>query len=395
MTTQLVRVRDSQLSLISTPPTSQCEVCVIIPVKDEAQTLEKTLEAFLNQTLLSGEPLSPLCYEVIVLANNCTDNSAAIARQFAISHPNLALHVAEVSLPPEQAYVGYARKLLMDEAYRRLMSLGHYQGIIASTDGDSEVAGTWIAATLHEFSRGADAVGGRIVTDRQSRHALSPRARSFFLMEVAYRSLVAELEHYLDPDPFDPLPRHYQHYGASLAVTAEAYARAGGIPLVRTPEDEAFYQSLLRVDAKFRHSPLVKVTTSARESGRSPVGLASQLKVWTEMKTDACFEVESVKALASRFQSRRELRSFWQKLSWGYSLSPKEIEPLANSLGIPTDRLSTEIKQTETFGQLFEKVDRHQQTSCIHYRYRVDIKTALTDIRQYIAAIRRGIPTQT
>jgi len=42
--------------------------------------------------------------------------------------------------------------------------------------------------------------------------------------------LLAELEGWLDPDPADPLPRHHQHFGASLAVTVDAYRRAGGLP---------------------------------------------------------------------------------------------------------------------------------------------------------------------
>jgi hypothetical protein len=73
------------------------------------------------------------------------------------------LDVAELHLPR------YVRKLLMDEAYRRLMSVGRRRGIIASTDGDTKVANTWVAATIHEIDSGVDAVGGRILTDRHSR----------------------------------------------------------------------------------------------------------------------------------------------------------------------------------------------------------------------------------
>jgi glycosyltransferase involved in cell wall biosynthesis len=265
MMIQSIGIRDLTPALISNPPLKSCEVCVIIPVKDEAQMLGRTLKALSMQTSLEGKPLNPLLYEVIVLANNCSDRSAAIAHQFAEQHPFLAIHVAEITLPPEQAYIGYVRKLLMDEAYSRLMNSGRRRGIIASTDGDTTVSPTWIAATLAEMAKGADAVGGRIITDRH-RHALSPQAKACFLREVSYRSLVAELESYIDPDPYDPWPRHYQHYGASLAVTAETYAQCGGMPPVKTPEDEAFYQSLLLVDARFRHSPLVRVTTSARAS---------------------------------------------------------------------------------------------------------------------------------
>jgi Glycosyl transferase family 2 len=380
-------INSHKLSLV-VPPLPQCEVSVIIPVKDEAQTLSHTLTAFANQICLNRQPLNPLSYEIIVLANNCTDESATIAHQFAREHPQLAVHVAEVTLPPDRAYIGYVRKLLMDAAYHRLMSLGKEQGIIASTDGDTQVAATWIAATLHEIAGGVDAVGGRIITDRQSRHALPPQAKTCFLQEVGYRSLVAEMEYYLDPDPYDPLPRHYQHYGASLAVTADMYAKAGGMPPVRTPEDEAFYQSLLRVNARFRHSPLVQVTTSARASGRSPVGLANQLRKWTEMSVDSALKVEPAAATISRFRSRRKLRFLWQKSVYGYArISATEIEPLAQKLGVGADWLLDELVQHHTFGGLFEKVTQHQHQTWLSRWQPIDVQIAISDLRQYIARL--------
>ncbi|WP_373540576.1 glycosyltransferase family 2 protein [Chamaesiphon sp.] len=382
MIIQSVGERNLVKPLISTPPIAQCEISVIIPVKDEAHHLIATLAALARQTCLAGQPLCPRQYEVIVLANNCTDNSAAIARQFAREHPHLAIHVAEMTLPPERAYIGYVRKLLMDEAYHRLMGLGRQRGIIASTDGDTQVAPTWIAATRAEIATGADAVGGRILTERQSRHALSPQARTFFLQEVGYRFLVAELEYYLDPDPYDPLPRHYQHYGASLAVTAQMYATAGGLPPVRTPEDEAFYQSLLRVNARFRHSLRVQVTTSARATGRSPVGLANQLTKWSEMPGDAALKVEPAAAVISRFRSRRKLRLVWQRLSQGQHLSLPEIESLADRLGVTKDWLLIELFRPQTFGRLFEKVSQHQQQSYLSRWPLIDVQTAIMELRQ-------------
>ena len=387
----------TKTSLIGVPPLPQCEVSVIVPVKDEAQTIVATLTALANQTDLNGQPLNPLTYEIIVLANNCIDESATIARQFAKQHPDLVLHVAEVKLPPDRAYIGYVRKMLMDEAYLRLMSLGRSRGIIASTDGDTKVSATWIAAISHEIGSGVDAVGGRILTDRHSRQALHPQAKSLFLQEVGYRSLLAQIEFHLDPDPYDPLPRHYQHYGASLAVTAEMYAKAGGIPPVRTPEDEAFYQALRRVDARFRHSPLVQVTTSARLSGRSPVGLAAQLRKWTEMSEDSTFKVEPAAATIAWFQSRRKLRSLWQWLSPGSQLSLDEVEPLAGKLGISANWLFAELRQHHTFGRLFERVARHQgarvtqrqQQSYLNHWQPIDIMTAIREARQYLATLNR------
>jgi Glycosyl transferase family 2 len=380
--------RDRQL-LIATPPLPECEFSAIVPVKDEARNLPETLAALAAQTSLNGLPLDCQRYEIIVLANNCTDESAAIARQFAAAHSGLVLHVAELTLPPAKSYIGYVRKLLMDEAYDRLMSLGRRRGIIASTDGDTQVATTWIAATIQEINSGVDAVGGRILTDRHSRHELSPQARTCFLQEVGYRSSIAQMESHLDPDPCDPLPRHFQHYGASLAVTAEMYAKAGGLPSVRTPEDEAFYQSLLRVDARFRHSPIVRVTTSARATGRSPVGLASQLSKWTQMSGNTAMKVEPAAAIVDRFGSRRKLRHLWHKLWAGFQVAHPELEQLASKLGVSDVWLLAEFDRSPTFGRLWERVTQHQQQHSPPCWQPIEIQTAICDLRQQIARFDR------
>ena len=376
-----------QTSLIGVPPLPQCQVSVIVPAKDEAQTMVATLTALANQTHLDGQPLNPLTYEILVLANNCSDESAAIARQFALAHPDLVLHVAEVTLPPHLAYIGHVRKMLMDEAYLRLMSLGKSRGIIASTDGDTIVSATWIAAILHEIRRGVDAVGGRILTDRHSRQALHPQAKSHFLQEVGYRSLVAQVEFHLDPDPYDPLPRHYQHYGASLAVTTEMYAKAGGIPPVRTPEDEAFYQALLRVDARFRHSPLVQVTTSARLSGRSPVGLAAQLRNWTELSAGSTLKVAPAAAMITWFQLRRKLRSLWQQLLSDSKISVHEVDLLAGKLGVSTSWLFDELCEYHPFGKLFDRVIQCQHQSYGERWQPIDVTIAIGELRQYLVTL--------
>jgi Glycosyl transferase family 2 len=389
MMLQLVDNRRDRQSLIATPPLPECEFSAIVPVKDEAQTLWETLAALADQTELNGQPLHLQRYEIIVLANNCTDGSAAIARQFAAEHPRLVLHVAELNLPPAQAYIGYVRKLLMDEAYDRSIGLGRRRGIIASTDGDTKVATTWVAATIQEMNSGVDAVSGRILTDRSSRHKLSTQARTCFLQEVGYRSSIAQMESHLDPDPDDPLPRHFQHYGASLAVTAEMYAKAGGLPPVKTPEDEAFYQALMRVDARFRHSPLVRVTTSARAAGRSPVGLANQLSKWTQMSGDAAVKVEPAAAIVARFGARRKLRYLWHRLWAGYQVSHPELAQLANKLGVPDRWLLAEFDRSPTFGRLFERVTQHQQQHNPPCWQPIEIQTATRDLRQQIARFDR------
>lgn len=377
--------------LVITPPLSECEVCVIVPARNEAQTLNATLAALANQVDLQGTPLDPKRYEVILLANNCSDRSADIARTFATQHPDINLHVVEITLPPSEAYIGRVRQILMDEAYHRLNSLGRKRGIIASTDGDSQVSKTWVAANMYEIASGADAVGGRILTDKAGRAALHPYAKACHLREVGYRYLIAELESHIDPtecvseaDRRYRFPRHYQHYGASLAVTSEMYALAGGLPPVRTPEDVAFYQALLRVNARFRHSPKVRVVTSARVTGRTDIGLANQLNEWAKMgKQKQPFLVESAVAIKTRLTARHQLRMLWLQLLDGHQPQQEEVINIAELLCVNSQWLLEEIQQPQTFGKLFERVEQRQEFEGIwNSRFaKVDIEEAIRELR--------------
>lgn len=378
-------------SLVQATPLATCEVCVIVPVRNEATTLWRTLTALLQQYDLKRQRLDYHRYEVIVLANNCTDESVTIARQFAQAHPDFVLHVVERTLPPSEAYIGRVRQLLMNEAYQRLISIGRKTGIIASTDGDSYVSPTWIAATLVEIEQGADAVGGRITLDQTELATLEFYAKLCHLREVGYRSLIAELEAYLDPDPVDPFPRHYQHYGASLAVTAQMYAQAGGLPAVRSPEDTAFYRALVRTNARFRHSPRVRVVTSARQTGRASQGLANQLNQWSTMgQQNQPFLVESPAAILARLQARCQLRSLWHSRLEGCAINLVDITQLANVFAISDRWLIEALSQPCTFGDLFEQVEQQQQHAGI-WAARwplVRIETAIAELRSTVARLR-------
>ncbi|MBW4511622.1 MAG: glycosyltransferase family 2 protein [Scytonematopsis contorta HA4267-MV1] len=379
-------------TLVRKPPSKHCEVCVIVPARNESQTLAQTLTALTHQVDLKGKRLDPQRYEIILLLNNCDDDSSLIAFDFAKLHPYLALHIVEITLPLTEAYIGRVRQLLMDEAYRRLSSLGRKRGIIASTDGDSQVSPTWIAANLYEIARGADAVGGRILTNPAERATLDTYAKACHLREVGYRYLITELETYIDPDPFDTFPRHYQHYGASLAVTAEMYALAGGLPAVRTPEDVAFYNALVRVNARFRHSPLVKVITSARQKGRTDIGLANQLHEWAEMGyRKKPFLVESAASIETRFRARHQLRLMWRNILNGLTPNHIDIASLADTLGVPGEWLTQELTQPHTFGQLFEKVEQcASETGIWTQRWqKVEIQQAIVDLRLRLEVLRK------
>lgn len=374
--------------LVQAPLSPQCEVCVILPVRNEAELLEACLNALAHQTDLNATPLDFSRYEVILLANNCSDDSAAIAHRFSLQYLDFRLHIVERTLPTSEAYIGRVRQMLMDEAYYRLASLGlaglgARSGIIASTDGDTQVSPTWIAATLLEISGGVDAVGGRIVADSTSCEALAPCVKKRYLQGDCYHQLRVELEAHLDGTPHDSWPRHAQHYGASLAVTAHMYRQAGGMPAVRTPEDVAFYRALLRVGARFRHSPLVQVTTSARQTVRTEGGFAAQLNEWAMIgQQNQPFLVESANAVETRLKARRQLRTLWCRILNGYQHTEKDIALSASTLGIDTQWLWAELTQPQSFELLFERIEaRQQQDGLWQQRWPlVNLEQAIADL---------------
>lgn len=106
--------------LIDSPTSSECKVSIVIPVCNEAEMLSAMLAAFLRQTDFNSNLLNFRNFEIIVLANNCTDDSVGIVKNFKRKNPFPQIHLAEMFLCPENANIGFVRRLLMNEAYRRL-----------------------------------------------------------------------------------------------------------------------------------------------------------------------------------------------------------------------------------------------------------------------------------
>jgi hypothetical protein len=391
---QLARSLCAQLP----PPAAGLQACVIIPAKDEAHNLPATLAALAAQTELNGAPLPTGCLEVIVLANNCLDGTAAVVRQVAACYSALALHVAELQLPKDLAHVGQARRLLMDAAARRLEATAGPQGLILSTDADTLAAPDWLAACRAEVAAGAVAVGGRILTRPEAPESAessiseagcleaSPLAvRRTQLRDATYYLLRNQLECLLDPCPTDPWPRHHQHFGASLALTVAAYRQVGGLPVVRYLEDEALWRALCRHDLPVRHSPRVRVTTSARQQGRVEVGLSWQLREWA---ADALEhrepQVECPRQLAGLWQARHELRACWQGRS---QPTPAGFREWALMLGVQAGEMHEKLHKAQSFGEFWDWVMGTRASVGFHKECRMPLGEALTWLR---AAVRRG-----
>jgi hypothetical protein len=373
------------------PPAPGLQACVIIPAKDEAHHLPATVAALAAQVGPGGTPLPAGSLEVIVLANNCIDATAAVVRQLAYQYPGLTLHAAELQLPKDLAHVGQARRLLMDAAARRLEATAGPQGLILSTDADTLAAPDWLAACQAEVAAGAAAVGGRILTRPSTPEAGSDpqptepesadlaAVRRTQLRDATYHLLRNQLECLLDPCPHDPWPRHHQHFGASLAVTVAAYRQVGGLPVVRYLEDEALWRALCRHDLPVRHSPHARVSTSARQQGRVEVGLSWQLREWAaHAQAHREPEVECPRQLAALWQARHELRACWQGRS---QPTPAGFREWALMLGVQAGEMHAKLHAAASFGEFWDWVMGTRQSVGFWRECRMPLGDALAWLR--------------
>ncbi len=293
---------------------------VAVPVKDEAALLEPCLTALTTQR-------SVLPDEILVFVNNSTDASAVIAKDFATRSPVRVL-VNEVILPPEESHAGGARRSAMQWAAARAGE----DGILLTTDADGVVGPDWMAVNFAAIGGGAEAVAGRSLLDPNDEARLPPAMIEADASECQYAALLDEIASLLDPDPLDPLPRHDEHSGASIAVTMAAYLRAGGMPCVESGEDRAFFAELRRVDARIRHAVDAVVTVSGRIEGRAAGGMAETIRR-RMIATDAFLDsrLEPAWAAITRVGFRSRLRGLWRA---GPDASSRDVNRLAAGLRV-------------------------------------------------------------
>jgi hypothetical protein len=267
------------------PPTPEGAAIVAIPVRNEAARIGACLDALGEQH--GSEELT-----VLLLLNGCTDGTVAVALAHGAAAP-FRLVLRHAALAPDRSHAGEARGRAMDAAADLLEEEGWPQGLLLTTDADSQVAPDWLAATRAELRAGADVVAGWVEYDTDGMALLAPGLRARMAQEACYAALLAEMEALLDTVSCDQWPRHRMASGASLAVRLPFYRRVGGLPRVPVGEDRALLEALRSMDARIRHSCAVRVLTSCRILGRAAGGAADTLRRWAaepDLPCDAALE---------------------------------------------------------------------------------------------------------
>ncbi|WP_428332826.1 glycosyltransferase [Novosphingobium sp.] len=237
---------------------------IAIPAHDEADRIGACLTAIAGQ-----RDIEPEDGTVLVLANNCSDDTARIARGFA------HVDVIEHRFDPGAGSAGAARRLAMAQA----RELVRDDGVLLTTDADTVPDPDWVATMLAAFSDNrVDLVAGRVSANWDEMQHHPAMALEIGALEWRYCNLLPLIEDAIDPLPHNPAPRHAQQCGANIGIRAGMFDAIGGVPDVAVGEDRALIEAVLSRDGGVRHATAPHVVASARIDGRAQGGMATALR---------------------------------------------------------------------------------------------------------------------
>ncbi|MFD8567938.1 glycosyltransferase [Streptomyces sp. NPDC059639] len=226
-------------------------VAVVVPAHNEEDRIVECLRSI----RAAAPQVAPLLVETVVVADACTDATAALAA-------GEGAHVVEI----DRHNVGAARGA---GALRALELLRGAEPDIwlAMTDADSTVPARWLARQTAWARRGHDAVLGTI--------RLAPAGRTGH----RYARSRHDAAYYRTRPPSGAaMPWEHPHvHGANMGVAATAYLRVGGFAPLTTGEDRDLVARLAATGHRIARTDDHPVHTADRLSGRAPGGLADLL----------------------------------------------------------------------------------------------------------------------
>ncbi len=204
--------------------------------------------------------------KVVVVAHQCTDETADIARAVVGRHLD-----GDVVVLDDDAWVGHVRDLGVRVGLESLPPSTAPTWIL-STDADTVVGRDWITQTLTEAAAAkADCVVGLVRLDAWRGSEAARRS---------YERILAAKMH-----PLDPQHSHDHVYGANLAIRSDAYLAVGGFPTTGHGEDQRLVDALSEAGYAVVRTSTVQVTTSGRLEGRAADGLATLIRRLDEQQS--------------------------------------------------------------------------------------------------------------
>lgn len=306
------------------PPDPQLRICVVIPAYDELHNIGDVVGA------LDVDDLPPQAVEILVCVNQPADAPGDVAeanrqtvqwlRGFEAFCPLYVLDCAtdHRAFEPDDAGVGRARRILMDEAVRRLHAVdAGGEGIICCLDGDSPPDPGYLDVVWSEMS---SAPPGALAGVCRHRHPI-PDDEKHAVAIAAYELWMRYFEAGLQ---WTTTPYAFQSIGSCMVISARGYAVADGVPPREALSDFYLLQKIVKVGGRQAviglETPLVR--PSARPSMRVPRGTGPSVRATMHHGEDRFVWVEPPRVFS-------ELRKFFSAIEPGFS-DPEALQRAAS-----------------------------------------------------------------
>ncbi|MGI9053138.1 MAG: glycosyltransferase [Ilumatobacteraceae bacterium] len=220
---------------------------VIVPARNEARAVGRCVESILVAGAIAGiEHL-----DVVIVADTCSDDTAAIAQR-ALRNHGIVLEV-------DAGSAGRARAVGTSVGLARSAPTPMHRIWTAHTDADTTVPVGWLAGHRRAAEAGLAAIAGVVEVDSFDDHGPHTARRHLLVYD-------------------GPTDDHPHVHGANLGVRADAYRAVGGWSALRTGEDHALWKAVRAAGYPTRSTRSMRVTTSGRRHGRAPEGFAADLR---------------------------------------------------------------------------------------------------------------------
>lgn len=252
-------------------------IAVAIPALNERASIVGCVAALSRQPEMLPRTVR---FSVHVLANNCTDQTAAVLRRNFGDCDWLRVH--EITSAADKANAGWARRAALEYAAKDLSAP---DDLILSSDADTVVPQDWAGKMFRYLADGFDAVAGIARIRAGDWGELTAEQRRRLQLLTKYQVLLS----YLRKDrsaPDDPWPNHGYEGGASIGLTFGMYRMIGGCPPLPCGEDRALFDAVRTAGGRIRHALDVRVFTSGRRIGRAKGGTADTIGLWCSQTAD-------------------------------------------------------------------------------------------------------------
>ena len=266
---------------ISVKPNPDLGIIVVIPAYKEPDIFTTLLSLY-----QCDRP--EITTEVIVVINYPENAPKEIISKSKKDHQELSgwaathhderlnFHILlEGNLPKRSAGPGLARKIGMDEAVWRFNLIQNATGIIASLDADAAVQPNYLISIHQHWLQHPDCTGVSIHFE----HPIDgPMDERIYTGIIDYE---IHLRYYINVQIYAGFPYAYQTVGSSFAVSANTYAKQGGMNKRQAGEDFYFIQKIIPQGNYFNLNGTT-VIPSPRPSDRVPFGTGRIIRDFLE-----------------------------------------------------------------------------------------------------------------